>query len=49
MFMIHDGKLVGALLIGNIKLMKACRDAIEKEKPVNTASIEDLIDSLARD
>jgi nitrite reductase (NADH) large subunit len=49
MFMIHDGKLVGALLIGNIKLMTACRNAIEKEKPVDTAGVEELIDSITRD
>ena len=49
MFMIHDGALVGALLIGNLKLMKACRSAIEKGMQVEAACIEDLIDSLARD
>jgi nitrite reductase (NADH) large subunit len=49
MFMIHDGALVGALLIGDLKLMKACRSAIEKGMQVETTCIEDLIDSLERD
>lgn len=49
MFMVHDGILVGALLIGDLKLMKACRSAIEKSMQVETTCIEDLIDSLERD
>jgi nitrite reductase (NADH) large subunit len=49
MFMVHDGALVGALLIGDVKLKSACRRAIESGKHVEAAGIDDLIGSLARE
>jgi nitrite reductase (NADH) large subunit len=38
MFMLHDGFLIGALLIGNIKLMAACRKAIEGHLQIGKVS-----------
>ncbi|HSR87481.1 MAG TPA: FAD-dependent oxidoreductase, partial [Pontiella sp.] len=48
MFMVHDGLLVGALLIGDLKLMNACRSAIENSKRIDTDGIEKIIDSITR-
>jgi nitrite reductase (NADH) large subunit len=38
MFMLHDGVLVGALLIGDIKLMSACTKAIENRTQLDARS-----------
>jgi nitrite reductase (NADH) large subunit len=50
MFMLQDGVLIGALLLGDLKLMSACRSAIESKKRIaEAASIEELIESITPD
>ncbi len=39
MFMVHDGVLVGALLVGDLKLMSACRKAIEGGTRIGSATL----------
>ena len=49
MFMLHDEALVGALLIGDLKLMSACRSAIESSKRIEAADIEEMVESITSD
>jgi len=49
MFMLHDGVLIGALLIGDLKLMNACRSAIENSIRIEAAGIEDIVEAITRD
>ena len=47
MFMVHDGALVGALLVGDLKLMPACRKAIEGSTRIGSATLpEEVIDAI---
>lgn len=50
MFMLHDGVLIGALLLGDLKLKSACRSAIENKRQVAQAgSVEEIIASITSD
>jgi len=49
MLMLHDGVLIGALLIGDLQLMNACRSAIENSTPIEAISIEAFVESITRD
>jgi nitrite reductase (NADH) large subunit len=49
MFMLHDGVLVGALLVGDLKLMSACRSAIEGNKQIEAEGFKDLVESITSD
>lgn len=50
MFMLHDGLMIGALLVGDLQLMSACRSAIENKKRIEEAgSVEEIIASITTD
>jgi NAD(P)H-nitrite reductase large subunit len=50
MFMLHDGVMIGALLVGDLRLMGACRTAIENRKQIaEDSSIEEIIASITTD
>lgn len=48
MFMVHDGVLVGALLVGDLKLKSACRKAIEGGTRIGSVTVpEEVIEAIS--
>ncbi len=43
MFMVHDGVLIGALLIGDLTLLQSCRKAIENSVPLGSISTAEQV------